>query len=434
MREGKLSREFVVEWNEQGESTMTTFLRRPGIWMLPALILTCGQVFAGDSPFADRPVIIGAMQAPALPPVLPGERITGTVDVGSSLNIRTGPWGDVIGSFSPGDKCVIVGQVGDWYKIEYKGRIAYVHSTYVRRPGEGPKPFPRQGWVNSALGLNVRRVPHGDIIGKLKDQRHVEILGDAGDYYKIRWGDNEAFVDKRYIDTDNPSGPGADEVTPMNFTGYVSAEAGLNVRTSPWGSIDAAIPRGASVKVTGKVNDWYRISYNGKVRYVHANYIVKNRDQIVGGGQTTDGPAITAGSGTLQERIVRAARNLIGSTRFRGPEVDYGNKACAQVVSTALKNAGAMSRVVLNVRTLVADLKAQGWRDVSAPPFKEGDVITWKTYDYTGDGVKDPDTHVGIIVKEGNSYMAMNNSSRLRTPRLSPPYSIGPVTRVLRKP
>ncbi|MDD3147349.1 MAG: hypothetical protein PHD82_08610, partial [Candidatus Riflebacteria bacterium] len=66
-------------------------------------------------------------------------------------------------------------------------------------------------------------------------------------------------------------------------------------------------------------------------------------------------------------------------------------------------------------------------------PFAEGDVITWKTYDYTGDGIKDPDTHIGIIIKEGNSYKAMNNSSSLRTPRITDPYAIGPVTRVLRK-
>jgi uncharacterized protein YgiM (DUF1202 family) len=413
---------------------MVRFLRRLTIWVILILVLIGGQAWAGDSPFAERPVVIGTIQTSSLPPIKPGERITGTVDVGTSLNIRTGPWGDVIGSFGPGDRCVIVGQVGDWYKIEYKGRIAYVHSAYVRRPGEGPKPFPRQGWVNSALGLKVRRVPHGDVIGKLKDQQHVEILGDAGDYYKIRWGDNEAFVDKRYIDTDNPAQPGGDGIEPMNFTGYVSPAAGLNVRTAPWGSIVTALPQGAAVKVTGKVNDWYRISFNGKTRYVHASYIVKDPRQVGVDTQPADDPAVSTGSGTLQERIVRCARSLIGSTRFRGPEVDYGNKACAQVASTALKNAGAMNRVVLNVRSLVADLKAQGWREVSVPPFKEGDVITWKTYDYTGDGVKDPDTHVGIIVKEGNTYMAMNNSSRLRMPRLSPPYSIGPVTRVLRKP
>ncbi|OQA07596.1 MAG: hypothetical protein BWY66_01327 [bacterium ADurb.Bin374] len=127
------------------------------------------------------------------------------------------------------------------------------------------------------------------------------------------------------------------------------------------------------------------------------------------------------------------ARKLIGSTQFRTADVDYGNLACAKVVTTALKNAGALDSVSLNCRSTVDMLHAKGWKDVSAPPYKEGDVILWKTYDYTGDGVKDPDTHIGIIVKEGNSYMAMNNSSRLRTPRLSEPSSIGPVTRVMRK-
>lgn len=130
---------------------------------------------------------------------------------------------------------------------------------------------------------------------------------------------------------------------------------------------------------------------------------------------------------------MKAAAALIGSKKFRGADVDYGNKACAKVVSTALKNAGATNKVVLNVRSLVSDLKARSWKEVSVPPFQDGDVITWKTYDYTGDGVKDPDTHVGIMVKQGNNYMAMNNSSRLRTPRYSDPYDVGPITRVLRK-
>ncbi len=373
----------------------------------------------------------GSAQSAALPPVKQGQRIIGTVDVDSSLNVRTGPWGDVTGTLGPNAKVTIVGQVGDWYKIEYHGKTAYVHSAYVRRPGEGQKPFPRQGWVNARLGLNVRRVPHGDVIGTLKDQKAVEIIGEAGDWYKIRWGNNEAFVSKKYIDTDQPTSQSGDGVTPMNFTGYVNADIGLNVRTAPWGAIDTTLPNGAAVKVTGKINDWYRISFNGKVRYVHADYIRKSGGSAPPSSTT---PPTSAGSGTLQARVAAEARKLVGSTRFRGPEVDYGNLACAQVASTALKNAGAMNKVVLNVRSVVSELKAAGWREVSVPPFREGDVITWKTYDYTGDGVKDPDTHVGIIVKEGNSYMAMNNSSRLRTPRLSEPYSIGPVTRVLRKP
>ena len=202
------------------------------------------------------------------------------------------------------------------------------------------------------------------------------------------------------------------------------------MRTAPWGPIAGTLPKGIAVQVTGKVDDWYRISYNGKSCYVHASFVGTSRDQTPA-SDTVAGDA--AQSGSLQKRVVRESRKLIGSTRFRSRAVDYGNKACAQVVSTALKNAGAMNRVVLNCRTLISDLRKKGWKEVSVPPFQEGDVITWKTYDYTGDGVKDPDTHVGVMVKQGNSFMAMNNSSRLRTPRLTKPYSIGPVSRVMRK-
>lgn len=399
------------------------------------LILVLGIVapaFAGVNPFSDQAVNISnsgnaGAQSPNLPPIVEGKPEVATVDVATTLNIRTSPWGDVTGNLKSGEKITIIGQLGDWYKVSVNGKTAYVHSAYVKRAGEGAKPFVQSGWVNSAIGLNVRRVPHGDIIGVLKDQHPVEILGVSGDFYKIKWGENEAFVARRYIDSDAPKSP-ADGVEKENFVGYVTAGA-LNIRRAPWGAIDGTLPNGIAVKVTGKIDDWYRIDYNGKVRYVHANYISKNQ----GGGSTPPTTGTPAPSGSLQNRIVASAKALIGSTSFRTADVGYGNLACAKVVTTALKNAGALTKVHLNVRSTVADLKSKGWREVTVPPFAEGDVITWKTYDYTGDGVKDPDTHVGIMVKDGNSFKAMNNSSRLRTPRLSDPYSVGPITRVLRK-
>jgi len=395
-------------------------------------------VVAGENPFSGKQVKVDdaaqAVTAPALPVIKDGQRVKGTIDVSTSLNVRSGPWGEVVGSLGPGAKITIVGQLGDWYKIEYNGKTAFVHSTYVLRDGEPKKSLPKAGWVNARLGLNVRRVPGGDIIGTLKDQQSVEILGATKDWYKIKYGDNEAFVSRQYIDTDQPAAP-ASNVEKNDFIGYVTADIGLNVRAAPWGAIETALPYGIAVHVTGKVDDWYQIEYNGKTKYVHSSYVTKNRNEVTGGSTSTSTstPPSSASSGSLQQRIVSEARKLIGSTQFRTADVDYGNLACAKVVTTALKNAGALDSVSLNCRSTVDMLHAKGWKDVSAPPYKEGDVILWKTYDYTGDGVKDPDTHIGIIVKEGNSYMAMNNSSRLRTPRLSEPSSIGPVTRVMRK-
>lgn len=144
-------------------------------------------------------------------------------------------------------------------------------------------------------------------------------------------------------------------------------------------------------------------------------------------GDQEDIGAATTGTtaGALQQRVSQCATNLIGSTSFRGSEVDGGNLACAQVVSTALKNAGVLDKVVLNCDQVVTDLKQKGWQKVSVPPYQDGDVVTWTTS-------RGPGRHIGIIVKDGNSFKAMSNSSSQRTPRLTS-VTYQPITQVLRK-
>lgn len=411
-------------------------IRQAWVLLLFALWGLSAIGHAGDDPFSGQSiqlpgqtVSVGAVPATnpwKLPPIEEGQRIEGTVDVDTTLNVRDAPWGTIIGSLKPREKIVLVGQLGDWYKIEWQGRLAWVHSAFVLRPGEPRKPFIRTGWINAPLGAEVRRVPDGDIIGRLPDQTQVEILGVSGQYAKIKWrGNNEAFVPIRYIDGNLPKADDK-EVVPLSGTGTVTASA-LNVRTAPWGGIVDTVSRGTQVKITGKVGDWYRIDYRGHPRYVHTNHV-----DFGSGNQTGIDNVPWSSDGSMQGRIVEAARALIGSKRFRGPEVEYGNKACAQVVSTALVNAGVMKAPVLGVLSVLSDLRKKGWQEVSVPPFKDGDVITWKTYDRTGDGVNDPDTHIGIMMKDGGTYKAFSNSSRLRMPRLHDPYYC-PVTRVMRK-
>jgi hypothetical protein len=102
-----------------------------------------------------------------------------------------------------------------------------------------------------------------------------------------------------------------------------------------------------------------------------------------------------------------------------------GNLGCAQVVTTALKAAGVVNKIQLNCDRAVADLKAVGWQKVKAPPYADGDVLTWTTS-------RGPGRHIGIVVKSGNSYKAMSNSSSKRCPRFHD-INYMPVTQVLRK-
>jgi len=224
--------------------------------------------------------------------------------------------------------------------------------------------------------------------------------------------------------------------------GTVQVNSSLNVRAGPWGKVIGGLPRGEKIKIIGKEAPWYKISYQGGIAYVHQNYIstasqpagrvpvvypASYAGAIVDGtrqGGGTSGTSATSGttttvSGDLQTRVVKAAQALVGMRNFPyDPLTQGGSLGCAQVVSTALKNAGVLSRISLGVTVVMSDLKARGWTYAQVPPYCAGDVVTWKTYDSSGDGVKDEDTHIGIAVENGNNVQVMNNSSSQKMPRL----------------
>ena len=75
---------------------------------------------------------------------------TGTVKVNTRLNIRATPWGKILGHFQNGDQVQITGRQGDWLKITWNGRQAFVHSKYVKVRGSTSTPGTSGGQVSSS--------------------------------------------------------------------------------------------------------------------------------------------------------------------------------------------------------------------------------------------------------------------------------------------
>lgn len=75
---------------------------------------------------------------------------TGTVAVSTCLNIRSGPWGKIVGKLTNGNQVQIVAKEGDWFKIRHGDGYAYIHSYYVNAPGHQA----HQGVEPPVLGSN----------------------------------------------------------------------------------------------------------------------------------------------------------------------------------------------------------------------------------------------------------------------------------------
>ena len=68
------------------------------------------------------------------PTPAPANGVTGEVivDANDTLNVRSSPNGTIIGALSNGTIVTILGFDGDWAKINYNGKQAYVYKTYLK--------------------------------------------------------------------------------------------------------------------------------------------------------------------------------------------------------------------------------------------------------------------------------------------------------------
>ncbi|PEK47187.1 peptidase P60 [Bacillus toyonensis] len=185
---------------------------------------------------------------------------TGTYTVNvSSLNVRTGPSTShtVLGSVNKGKTVQVVGEVQDWFKINFNGGTGYVSKDFVTKGG-------------SAVS-------------------------------------NE---------TQKPTTNNNNTTTVQTGGSYVVNTGALKVRTGPatYNAVIGGVTNGKVLNVTGAENGWYKINHNGRTGYVSADYVKFVKGGVTGGNQGSNQvQKPTAPTGGDTSSIAGFARSLNGS-------------------------------------------------------------------------------------------------------------------------
>lgn len=189
---------------------------------------------------------------------------TGTYTVNvSSLNVRTGPSTShtVLGSVNKGKTVQVVGEVQDWFKINFNGGTGYVSKDFVTKGG-------------SAVS-------------------------------------NE---------TQKPTTNNNNTTTVQTGGSYVVNTGALKVRTGPatYNAVIGGVTNGKVLNVTGAENGWYKINHNGRTGYVSADYVKFVKVGVTGGNQGSNQGSNqvqkpTAPTGGDTSSIAGFARSLNGS-------------------------------------------------------------------------------------------------------------------------
>ncbi|EJR48880.1 hypothetical protein IIM_04057 [Bacillus cereus VD107] len=220
-----------------------------------------------------------------------------TVNV-SSLRVRTGPSTShpTVGSVKRGEVVQVVGEVQDWFKINYAGQTAYLSKDYVTKGGsnENVTQGNNQGqnnnvtvqtggtYVVNATSLRVRTGPatYHSVIGGVLNGTTLNVIGSEGSWFKVNYQGKTGYVSSEFMKfvkggTATPEQPKQPEQGAIGDY-YINASA-LNVRSGEGTNyrIIGALPQGQKVQVISENYGWSKINYNGQTGYIGTRFLSK---------------------------------------------------------------------------------------------------------------------------------------------------------------
>lgn len=195
-------------------------------------------------------------------------------------NIRTAPFGEIIGGTVPGQTYYVVGECPDcmWYKVS--GEVGgYVYADYLvpqadynagtnsnTDSGYNVRPLDMKMTVD-AVALNVRSAPSLDaqVLKSLSEGTEVHVTGKVAN---AEWYECDVDGQKVYL-SDNYLKP----ELPQTLTCTVDA---LNIRVGAGADTEVigTLRKGAKVEVTADENDWLKFAFSdGREGYVYSEYM-----------------------------------------------------------------------------------------------------------------------------------------------------------------
>ncbi|MBW3491720.1 SH3 domain-containing protein [Bacillus sp. FDAARGOS_1420] len=220
-----------------------------------------------------------------------------TVNV-SSLRVRTGPSTShpTVGSVKQGQVVQVVGEVQDWFKINYAGQTAYLSKDYVTKGGSNENVTQGNNqeqnnngtvqtggtYVVNATSLRVRTGPaaYHSVLGGVLNGTTLNVVGSENGWFKVNYQGKTGYVSSEFVKfvkggTATPEQPKQPDQGAIGDY-YINASA-LNVRSGEGTNyrIIGALPQGQKVQVISENSGWSKINYNGQTGYIGTRFLSK---------------------------------------------------------------------------------------------------------------------------------------------------------------
>ena len=289
------------------------------------------------------------------------------VNVSTSLRVRQSPStsSSVVGSLRGGQTFEIKGKSGSWYYINANGLTGYIHGDYVQvgenSSNNGGQSSGNNGQssennsgmdtslagktgkvVNVSTSLRIRQSPStsSSVVGSLSAGQTFKINGKNGAWYNIDAQGTKGHVHGDYVQVlsgnegsnsgsnNNQSGSqnnNLDESYNGKAGKVVNVTTNLRLRSQPStsSSVLAYLLPNERFTLQGKTSSgWFKVNYNGKVGYLHEEYVkIVSSDEGANGNTGGNQNGSTNGGQVNQskyEQVLSIMKSQIGSPYIYG--------------------------------------------------------------------------------------------------------------------
>ena len=217
-------------------------------------------------------------------------------NITSNLRVRQAPSTSAltIGYLLGGQEVEITGESGEWYKINFNGKVGYSHKDYITKISNGSSGSSnnnngstvteKDGTVNATDGLRVREGAgtNTKILGVLNHGSVVKIVDTNGSWYKIKYGSGYGYVHKDYVTIKTSSNNNNTQEKPDNKPEVVVKKGevyntGSNLRVRSAANTNSIVlgylVDGTKVDIIGSEGNWYKINFKDKTGFVSKDYV-----------------------------------------------------------------------------------------------------------------------------------------------------------------
>lgn len=221
-------------------------------------------------------------------------------NITSNLRVRQAPSTSslTIGYLLSGQEVEITGESGDWYKINFNGKVGYSHKDYITKisngsgsqnnnsssNNSGSTVTEKDGTVNATDGLRVREGAgtNTKILGVLNHGSAVKIVDTNGSWYKVKYGSGYGYVHKDYVTIKTSSNNNNTQEKPDNKPEVVVKKGevyntGSNLRVRSAANTNSIVlgylVDGTKVDIIGSEGNWYKINFKDKTGFVSKDYV-----------------------------------------------------------------------------------------------------------------------------------------------------------------